>query len=206
MIEYATIFIIALLAAISPGPDFVVVAKNALSYNRQSAVMTSVGIGVGILFHTTYCVIGFAIIISQSLILFSIIKYLGASYLIYLGVKSLFSKSSNPSSAAYSNAKLSITAWQSFRVGLLTNVLNPKCTLFMLSVFTLVIRPTTPHLQQASYGVEIALVTSIWFVFLSYGFTHPIIKTKINKVQHHVNKAIGIVLITLGAAVFFEGK
>ncbi|WP_077216996.1 LysE family transporter [Piscirickettsia litoralis] len=90
MVEYYTIALIALLAAVSPGPDFVIVAKNALLYDRRSGVMTSVGAGV--LVHSFYCVLGLAVVISQSLLLFSLIKYLGAAYLIYLGVKSLFSE------------------------------------------------------------------------------------------------------------------
>src|ERR1700722_9128354 len=92
LLNYYTIGIIAILAAISPGPDFVIVTKHALTQNRRNALLASLGIGCGILIHTSYCVLGLAIILSQSLLWFSLIKYLGASYLIYLGVKSLFSK------------------------------------------------------------------------------------------------------------------
>ena len=205
MIEYYTIALIALLAAISPGPDFVVIAKNALAHNRRSAVMTSLGIGAGILVHSTYCVLGLAIVISQSLLLFSLIKYLGAAYLIYLGIKSLLSKTSHlPTQLQKAPANRSL--WLAFRDGLLTNVLNPKCTLFMLSVFTLVVRPHTPTFVQATYGIEIALITTVWFVFLSYGLTIQAIKSRMENVEHIVTKLIGVVLVTLGIAVIFESR
>lgn len=204
MIEYYTIALIAVLAAISPGPDFVVIAKNALAHNRQSALLASLGIGVGILIHTTYCVLGLAIVISQSLLLFSLIKYFGAAYLIYLGVKSLLSKQSHLQLQAKKSSHRS--AWSSFRDGLLTNVLNPKCTLFMLSVFTLVVKPHTPTSVQVIYGLEIALITALWFVFLSFGLTVNSIKSRIEKVQHIVTKLIGGVLIALGIAVVFETR
>lgn len=205
MIEYYTIGLIALLAAISPGPDFVVVVKQAMTQSRHSAVMTSLGIGVGILVHTAYCVLGLAIVISQSILLFNLIKYLGASYLIYLGIKSLLSKQPHiPNSPQQKH--LPYSPWQTFRVGLLTNVLNPKCTLFMLSIFTLVVRPRTPTFIQVTYGIEIALISTAWFVFLSYGLSYPIIKSRIEKTQHIVTKLIGAVLITIGIIVIFEAR
>lgn len=204
MIEYYTIGLIALLAAVSPGPDFVVIAKNALSHNRRSAVMAALGIGAGILVHTFYCVLGLAIVISQSLLLFSLIKYLGAAYLIYLGIKSLLSR--DKKMGLETVTKTPRSNWQGFRDGLLTNVLNPKCTLFMLSIFTLVVKPHTPVWVQASYGVEIALISIVWFSFLSYGLTVAVIQSKISKVQHIVSKVIGGVLIALGVAIVFESR
>ena len=205
MSEYYTIAVIALLAAISPGPDFVVVTKNAIAYHRRHAVITSLGTGIGILVHSTYCVLGLAIVISQSLLLFSLIKYLGASYLIYLGIKSLFAKNSETPSQ-FQKSLPDYGIWLAFRDGLLTNVLNPKATLFMLSVFTLVVKPHTPIYVQAIYAIEIAFITTTWFIFLSYGMTHSIVRLKIKKVQQLITKLIGTVLITLGIVVIFESR
>lgn len=204
MIAYYTIALVAFLAAVSPGPDFIVVAKHAVAHDRKNAILASLGIGAGILIHSTYCVLGLAVIISQSLLLFSLIKYLGAAYLIYLGMKSLFSSKSHLNIKQAS--KLPQSPWFALRDGLLTNVLNPKCTLFMLSVFTLVVHPHTPTLTQATYGVEIAFITALWFIFLSYGLTMAVIKAQIDKAQHIVTKVIGAVLVTLGIVVIFESR
>lgn len=204
LIEYYTIGLIALFACMSPGPDFIVVAKHAFSHNRQSAIMASLGIGSGIIIHSSYCVLGLALVISQSLLLFSLIKYLGAAYLIYLGIKSLLSKKSHLPNSTHKTTVPS--KWQAFQDGLLTNVLNPKCTLFMLSIFTLVVKPHTPTFIQASYGLEILIITLVWFVFLSYGLTTHQVKKRIEKVQHIVSKLIGIILVTVGIAVIFESR
>ena|SRR3990167_7007881 len=201
---YYTIALIAFLAAVSPGPDFVVVAKNALAHNRLIAIMTSLGIGAGIIIHSTYCILGLAVIISQSLLLFSIIKYLGVSYLIYLGIKNLIAKQNHLSIVATKKNQFSLKA--AFLNGLFTNVLNPKCTLFMLSVFTLVVKPNTPSTIQVIYGLEIAIITALWFVFLSYGLSSKIIKSKIERVQHIVTKLIGVVLISLGITILLESR
>jgi len=203
LFEYYTIAIIGILAAISPGPDFVVVAKYALAQNRKNAIMSSLGIGTGILVHTSYCVLGLALVISKSLLLFSLIKYLGAAYLIYLGIKSLLSKSVKASETAALKLP-AVSAFSAFRDGLLTNVLNPKCTLFMLSIFTLVVKPNVSEWIQASYGIELSLIAAVWFVFLSYGFTHEVVKKRINKAQRYVSKIIGTALIGLGLLIAFE--
>lgn len=204
MTEYFTIALIALFAAISPGPDFVIIAKNALSYNRYSAIMTSAGIGLGIIIHASYCVLGLAIIISHSILLFSVIKYLGATYLVYIGIKSLIDNSGHTPIKAKITTKHS--KWIAFKDGLITNVFNPKCTLFILSVFTLVVRPHTPTIVQVTYGVEIALITFAWFVFLAYVLTTATIRSRIEKTQRIATKLIGGILITIGIAVMFESR
>ncbi len=206
MFEYYTIAVIAILAAVSPGPDFIIVVKNALSHHRQSAIYTSLGVCAGVLVHSSYCILGLALVIKQSLWLFNTIKFLGAGYLIYLGLKSLFSKDSskNPLESKFKKSKIS--SYRSFRDGFLTNVLNPKCTLFMLSVFTLVVKPNTPMLVQSIYALEIAMIALTWFIFLSFALTHQAVKEKIANVQHVVNKVIGVVLLGLGASIMAKSR
>lgn len=166
--------------------------------------MASLGIGIGILIHSSYCILGLGLIISQSLFLFSLIKYLGASYLIYLGIKSLRAHRDHLPDKQLHLPPCSL--WSAFQDGLLTNVLNPKCTLFMLSIFTVMIKPHTPLLYQSVYGLEIASITVVWFVILSYGLTTGHIKTRLEKAQHWVSKLIGAVLFSLGIAVLFESR
>ena len=76
----------------------------------------------------------------------------------------------------------------------------------MLSVFTLVVKPNTPSTIQVIYGLEIAIITALWFVFLSYGLSSKIIKSKIERVQHIVTKLIGVVLISLGITILLESR
>lgn len=82
-----TVTLIHLLGVISPGPDFIICARNSLTYSRKTGIWTAVGFGLGISVHILYCLAGLALIISQSILLFNFIKYLGASYLVYIGIK-----------------------------------------------------------------------------------------------------------------------
>ena len=76
------------LVMITPGPDMVLVLRNTLVDGRRAGLQTSIGILCGNLVHITYCVIGIGVLISQSIVAFSILKYAGGAYLIYLGIVS----------------------------------------------------------------------------------------------------------------------
>ncbi len=200
-----TVALVHFLAVISPGPDFIMVTRNSLIYSRKTGVYSAIGLGLGILVHITYSLVGIGLLISKSILLFNTIKYLGAAYLIYIGYKSLTSKSSNLS-VKEGEHKEDISPIKAIRVGFLTNVTNPKATLFFLSLFTLVISPNTPMLIKLIMGIEMCVVTSLWFAFVAYIVSHPLVKNKVGKVQHFAEKFIGVVLIGLGIKVAFSGR
>jgi len=189
------------LGAMSPGPDFVIVSKNALAHSRRAGFFTAFGICMGILLHSAYCILGLAVIISQSLLLFSIIRYLGAAYLIYLGIKNLLSKNTIAMEQHYQKSTLS--NWQAFREGFLVNLLNPKVIIFILSIFTIVIKPHTAYGAKIIYGLELSVISTAWFCFLTIVLTHKKVKQRIIKVQHIVIKVMGVFLVALGLDLLF---
>ena len=196
MIEFYTIGVIGVLAALSPGPDFIVVSKNALTYSRQAGCCSALGIATGVLIHSAYCILGLAVIISHSLLLFSIIRYFGATYLIYLGVKSLLTKKIIATKIA--KQPVTLANRQAFTEGFLVNLLNPKCIIFMLSVFTIIVKPHTAYETQIIYGLELSVIAILWFCFLSAMLTHKKVKQQINKIQYVVMKIMGVFLVILG--------
>lgn len=195
-----TVTIIHLLALISPGPDFIVAVKNSLTYSRKVGVYTALGFGLGITIHLFYCVGGLAILISQSIIIFNILKLLGAGYLIFIGLKTIISK---PSTVKFNNTsnKSEISAIKAVEIGFLTNVLNPKATLSLLSLFTIVISPDTPNYILAILCAIMIFSTIIWFTLVSIFFTQKRIITAYNKIQGVFNKVLGGLLIGLGITV-----
>ncbi|MCX7352786.1 MAG: LysE family transporter [Proteobacteria bacterium] len=76
----------------SPGPDFAVVVRNSLIYSRKTAVLTAVGVSLGILVHLTYILLGLGVVIAKTAWLFCAFKYLGTAYLMYIGIKGLLAK------------------------------------------------------------------------------------------------------------------
>ncbi len=189
-----------LLAVIVPGPDFIIVCRNALTYSRKSGIWTSVGLGIGCLIHISISLAGIAFIVSKSIIIFNIIKFLGASYLIYIGIKSIRCKSSKIQVTDKFKSK-DISILSSLKIGFLTNVLNPKATLFFLSLFTVIISPKTPMSIMGIMSIIMILNTMIWFSFLSLLITQKNIRLIFEKFQDKVNKFLGGLLIFIGMKV-----
>jgi|SRR3989344_623913 len=185
------------LAVVSPGPDFIMITRNSLIYSKRTGVYSAIGLGIGILVHIIYSLIGIGLIISKSILLFSIIKFLGAGYLIYIGYKSITSHSKTNLSL-YENKKNDLTKIQALKMGFITNVTNPKATLFFLSLFSVVISPTTPVFIKILYGLEMSVVTSLWFIFVAIIFSHRLIKGRIDRIQNTASKLMGAILIALG--------
>ncbi|MAZ77449.1 MAG: lysine transporter LysE [Legionellaceae bacterium] len=202
MTEYFTIAIIAILGAMSPGPDFAVVSKNALTYSRQAGYYTSLGILTGLIVHSSYCILGLAIIIAHSTWLLLTLKYVGSAYLIYLGIKALLAKNEQLKDRQAKQKKLAnIAAWKE---GFLVNVLNPKCALFIITIFTVIVKPHTPLFAQIIYGIELAGLGALWFIMLSYLLTHGKINQPLVKIQTIITKLLGIFLIFVGIHIAFH--
>lgn len=200
---FLTVALAHLLAVISPGPDFVMITRNSLIYSRRTGIYSAIGLGLGILVHVTYSLVGIGLIISQSIVLFNIIKFAGAGYLIYIGYKSLTSKSSK-TDIAVGNQRKDLGRLAAIRIGFITNATNPKATLFFLSLFTLIVTPTTPLFIKILMGAEMSIVTSLWFILVAYLTSHHIVKSRISGIQHFAEKFIGVVLIALGIKVAFS--
>src|SRR3989344_5092262 len=188
-----TVALVHLLAVISPGPDFIMITRNSLVYSRKTGIYSAIGLGLGILVHVTYSLVGIGVLISKSILLFNIIKYIGAAYLIYIGYKSITSKASKLNLQT-SEQKPDLSKLKALRIGFITNVTNPKATLFFLSLFTLVISPNTPMVVKLIMGAEMSIVTALWFSLVAYLISHRAVKDRLSNVQSSAEKFIGVVL------------
>jgi RhtB (resistance to homoserine/threonine) family protein len=201
--EFLLIAIAHFFAVASPGPDFAVVLKQSVQYGRHNALWTSAGVGAAILLHIAYCVLGVALVLTQSPSLFMALKYIAGAYLAYLGVQALrAAKPSNTSSEQTAKPILvPESPWLAFRRGFFTNALNPKATLFFMSLFTLVISPTTPVIVQVGYGVYMALATWAWFSILSLLLSKAGVRDFFQQSGYWFDRGIGIILIALAVRV-----
>jgi RhtB (resistance to homoserine/threonine) family protein len=203
--QFFTIGILMLLSAMLPGPDFALVTKNTILHSRRAGLFTSLGVGSAILIHITYCALGLAIVISQSLLLFSLIKFIGAGYLVYLGLNSLISKKTPATISADKPAgtKTQISDFVAFRQGFLCNLLNPKATLFFLALFTVIIKPETPALWEFIYAIEMFFILTAWFCSLTLILSHPKVLRGLNRVEKYISKVLGVFFIGFGVALAF---
>ncbi|MCF2948901.1 LysE family translocator [Paraglaciecola aquimarina] len=197
-VEFLTIAGVHLLAVASPGPDFAVVLKHSVQYGRRAAILTSIGVGVAILIHVVYSLLGIGLLIKTTPILFQLFSYAAAAYLLYLGWGAIKSSVPNPGTEGLVNeAQQVISDSKAFSVGFLTNGLNPKATLFFLSLFAVVIAPTTPNEIKALYGIYLAIATGVWFCILSYFLSTFKVRKFITAKGYWFDRFMGIVLILL---------
>ncbi|BAU55846.1 LysE family translocator [Mucilaginibacter gotjawali] len=147
-------FIASLLLNLTPGNDMLYVASRSVSQGIKAGIASAAGIFVGCFVHISAAVLGLSLVISKSANLFQIIKFAGAGYLIYLGIKALLSKpvvddtNEKPSKANY---------WKLFKQGIVTNALNPKVAVFFLSFLPQFIDPGSPFFKFR------LLTPGVWF-------------------------------------------
>ncbi|WP_421167463.1 LysE family transporter [Aeromonas dhakensis] len=195
MTELLAVVAITFFAVISPGPDFAMVSRNSLLLSRRSGVLTALGIGAGVCVHVTYTLLGMGLLIQQSLWLFNLIKLAGAAYLIFLGIKMLRAK---PASAEVLADQPALSSLGALRTGFLTNVLNPKTTIFIVSLFMQVVQPQTPLAVQLGYGAFIVLAHAVWFSAVAIFFSTDSVRGRLLAVRHWIDRVFGALLVGFG--------
>ncbi len=202
-IEFGTVALAHALAVASPGPDFTLVLRQSLVHGRREAIASAIGIGTGILVHVTYSLAGVGALVRHQPQVFSLLKYAGAAYLAWLGILALRARA--PASGA-SPTKLPGSPGREqggWVRGFLTNLLNPKATLFFIALFSVGIAPTTPAWVQAAYGLWMALATMVWFSVVALIFTHARVRAAYQRSALWIDRALGLVFLGFAASLLW---
>ena len=153
--HYWLYFATALLLVLTPGQDTVFILGRSLSSGRTAGVAAALGISAGSTIHTLAAALGLSALLATSPYAFMAVKFAGAAYLIYIGVRALRSRGGGLPAADPADG--SDGRWTAFRQGILTNLMNPKVALFFLALVPQFIEPDSAHKVLA---------------FLALGFTH----------------------------------
>lgn len=183
---------------ISPGPDMVIVLRNTIIGGRVAGLQTSIGVLTGNLIHISYCIAGIGFVISQSILAFTLLKYAGAAYLIFLGIVSIRSARKPLDVSCASGARHAKT-W--FVQGFINNILNPKGSLFYLGVFTMVITPETSAAVTVGLILTMMMVSAVFWVFFIFTLDRAFVRGLIERSQHIVSRVFGALLVYLGIRV-----
>jgi RhtB (resistance to homoserine/threonine) family protein len=202
-IEFSKVAVAHLLAVASPGPDFAIVLKQSLAHGRRTAIWTSIGVGTAILLHITYSLLGLGLLIRSSDAWFNAVKYAGAAYIGWLGVQSLRAQPRREAAGDITADNEPPARHGAFVVGFLTNALNPKATLFFISLFVLVVNPQTPKLIQAAYGLWMTVATAGWFCLVSVVFTRADVRGRFLRYGHWIDRALGVVFLGFAVSLVF---
>ncbi len=187
------------VAVVSPGPDLVMAIRNSVTYSRRAGVLTAIGFGLGVIVHVTYTLAGLAAIIAKSVLLFSILKYVGAAYLLYVGVKAIRSNGMSASDEPDVPASRAVmTDLAALRSGFITNLFNPKATMFFLALFSQIIHPDYSLAVQALFGGTCVLMVMVWFSLVAVVLNAPAIKARFMRASKWIDRTCGAFFMALG--------
>ncbi len=199
-------FIASLLLNLTPGNDMIYVASRSISQGIKAGIISAAGVFLGCFVHITAAVFGLSIIIMKSAFLFELIKYVGAAYLIYLGIKA-FTTKSNFNKELTTLPK--VDKWKLLKQGIITNALNPKVALFFLSFLPQFIRIDSSlyKVQLFSLGLWFAVQGTLVLIIVAWllGKTGNFIKNN-QKFWRIQEKVTGLILIGLGIKVALTSK
>ena len=201
--EFLGLMAVFSVIIVAPGADFALVIRQCIVHGRKTALITSLGIGISLLFHISYTIFGIGLLISKSLLLFSMLKWAGAAYLIWLGIKSWREPAYEMDETEVAGSTDVLPATKAFAMGFITNALNPKPVLFFLSLFSALVSPQTPAPMQFSYGLGMATALIVWFVAVSYFFTSGPVRGTFLKYGRAFSRLTGALFIGLGARLAF---
>lgn len=175
---------------------------KSIGQGKKAGIVSALGIGTVSIVHTILAAFGLSIIIAKSILLFNIIKFAGAAYLLYIGFKMLTDKSQLKTDNIISSN--SADYWKIYRDGIFTNILNPKVALFFIAFLPHFINPTLKNTILPFLILRTTFITTgtIWCLILAI-FASTIfdkLKTK-NKVATYINKVCGLTMIGLGIKI-----
>ena len=198
--------ITALLFIMTPGMDTIFVLNKSLTQGKTSGAYAALGVNAGVIVHTLFAALGLSILLAQSDFAFKAIKYLGAIYIIYLGIAQIRKNTLMSTTAEEPKNKNSLKS--NFISGFFTNALNPKVALFFLAFFPQFINPA--QLQNPIpfliLGITYTLIGIVWYLFLNFFAGRFSNKFQENpKMNPLINKISGILFVLMGIGIAVAG-
>ncbi|MVM30162.1 LysE family translocator [Spirosoma sp. HMF4905] len=202
IIHFETFLLTGILLNLTPGNDTIFILTRSISQGKKAGIVSALGIGTGSIIHTVLAAYGISIIIAKSILLFTIVKYAGAVYLLYMGYNMLTDK--RPLTTSTIAETKTTDYYKIYRSGIITNVLNPKVALFFIAFLPQFIDPTVQNtiLPFLILGITFITTGTIWCLVLAT--FSSVIFTKLagnKKVASYINKICGVSLIGLGIKV-----
>ena len=199
--EIVTFTLATTLLVTSPGPNGVLIARTVPTSGTAAGFANIAGFFTAFYIHGTLSILGISIILLQSATAFAIVKYLGAAYLIWIGVKSLRQamQADLASTVKVAPARRKRSLWRAYVEGLLTNGLNPKVSMFYLAMFPQFI-PASEHPVAYAYLLVFihSMINVIWFSAIVLLFSRLTGLARSSRFQRWLKGVTGVVFVGFG--------
>lgn len=196
--NYLGFIVAGIILNLTPGSDTMYILTRSISQGRKAGIYSVLGITTGGLIHTTFASLGLSILLAKSATAFALVKYLGVTYLVYLGIRMIIDKK-NSFDNSQKTEQLDLK--KIYRQGVITNVLNPKVALFFLAFLPQFINPNyaSGSLPFMILGVTFMTTGTVWCLFLAYAASRITNTLRANdRIGMIMQKISGLIFIGLG--------
>lgn len=187
-----------LLAVASPGPDFVIVSRQTLAHGRRAGLMTAWGIACGVIVHLGYALFGLGWLLQHQPLLLEALRYAGAGFLLWMGLKALRAPAITPTSPPPDGRNASP---RDFWIGLGTNLLNPKAALFFVALCAALVTTDASLAPKLALAIWIFITTGAWFSLVAISLGHRAVRQRLLHLGHWIDRGMGALLLLLAAAM-----
>ncbi len=195
---WLSLFMVCLLGAMSPGPSLAMVAKHSLAGGRSNGLATAWAHAFGIGIYAFITIIGLAVVLKQSPMLFKTISLAGAAYLFYLGYNALRSKGGV---AAKLESGQSVSVAQSAKEGFMISLLSPKIALFFIALFSQFVAVGHSWESKSIIVLTPFIVDGLWYTLITLFLSSPRVLERIRRRAVVIDRMSGLVLILLALRV-----
>ena len=207
IINFEAFLIAGLILNLTPGVDTMYILGRSISQGKKAGVLSALGISTGGFIHCIFAALGLSVVLAKSAIAFMVVKYLGAAYLLYLGIKILISQSQTEFELKKTEEKIDYK--KIYASGILTNILNPKVALFFLAFLPQFINPEYAQspIPFLLLGCIFLTTGTIWCLILALFASRLSTQIKKNyKVKSWLDKTTGGIFIALGIQLALSKK
>jgi len=199
-----TLFVLGFALAASPGPDSFLIVRNTLVEGRRIGFMTLLGNRIGLCAHLAAAIAGLSVALQNSPALYLGVRLLGAAYLVYLGASKLVSRARQAPSSAVAGPELGMPSATAVRQGMLNNLLNPKVSLFFLSLFPQF--ATGDLLSRSPVAVAAVFLAgnTLWYVLLVQLVGLQWLRGRLQRFQATLDLVFALTFVGLGAAIVIK--
>ena len=203
--SYILFLTASLVVIVAPGPDNILVLTRGVAQGRGAALVSAAGASLGLVVHSVFAAAGLSALLAQSALAFSVVKYVGAAYLIYLGVRALLDREG----FAPTRGEAPMGLGKVFTQAVASNVLNPKIAVFFLAYLPQFADPATggTAIQLLAFGLTFALLTLAIFSALAVfsGTIGSWLRSR-PKLAGGLGWLTGAVLLSLGLRLAFQDR
>lgn len=199
-----TLFVLGFALAASPGPDSFLIVRNTLVEGRRIGFMTLLGNRIGLCAHLAAAIAGLSVALQNSPALYLGVRLLGAAYLVYLGASNLMSRARQAPAAAVTGPGGGMASVTAVRQGLLNNLLNPKVSLFFLSLFPQFATGDLLSRSPVTVAVVFLAGNTLWYVLLVQLVGLRWLRERLQRFQAALDLVFALIFVGLGTGIVIK--